>query len=181
VTRTRRGGDGRPDIAGASKRKELVVIDEDEDLSVSGTEEEEDSEDEGSDEESTEAGKKPPHTRVILEVAHVEKAFAELGCPQCRGPIKATIRTVCIASSLGFQCMNEETCGYLFHAASPAATSIHVERNDNFERSTDYAVNVLYVLGFLAVGDGCTEAARILGMLGLPNDTTMEGRSFTII
>jgi hypothetical protein len=182
-TRTRRGGDGRPDIAGAANRKELVVIDidEDEDVSVSGTEEEEDSEDEGSDEDSTATGKKPPHTRVILEVAHVEKAFAELGCPQCSGPIKATLRTVCIASSLGFQCMNEETCGYLFHAASPAATSIHVERNDNFERSTDYAVNVLYILGFLAVGDGCTEAARLLGLLGLPNDTTMEGRSFTII
>jgi hypothetical protein len=59
--------------------------------------------------------------------------------------------------------------------------TIHLENNDNFERSTDYAINVLYVLGFISVGDGCTEAARLLGVLGLPNDTTMESRSFTII
>jgi hypothetical protein len=38
-----------------------------------------------------------------------------------------------------------------------------------------------YVLGFISCGDGCTEAARVLGMLGLPNDTTMETRSFNII
>jgi hypothetical protein len=117
---------------------------------------------------------------VILEVDHIEKAIAQLGCPKCSGSMKVILRTVCIASSIGFEC-NDETCGYLFHAAPPAATTIHVERDDNFERSTDYAVNVLYVLGFLAVGDGCTEAARILGLLGLPNDTTMESRSFTII
>jgi len=30
-------------------------------------------------------------------------------------------------------------------------------------------------------GDGCTEAARMLGLMGLPNDTTMDGRSFHII
>ena len=76
--------------------------------------------------------------------------------------------------------MNED-CGYLFYADQPTPTTIHLERNDNFERSTDYAINVLYVLGFIAVGDGCTEAARTLGLLGLPNDTTMESRSFTII
>jgi hypothetical protein len=49
------------------------------------------------------------------------------------------------------------------------------------ERSTDSAVNILYVLGFISVGDGCTEAARVLGLMGLPNDTTMESRSFTYI
>jgi hypothetical protein len=46
---------------------------------------------------------------------------------------------------------------------------------------TDYAVNVLYVLGLVACGDGGKEAGRMLGLLGLPNDTTMEGRSFGII
>jgi len=30
-------------------------------------------------------------------------------------------------------------------------------------------------------GDGSTETAKTLGLLGLPNDTTMEGRSFHII
>jgi hypothetical protein len=42
-------------------------------------------------------------------------------------------------------------------------------------------VNVLYVLGFMSMGDAHTEAARLLGLLGLPNDTTMESRSFAII
>jgi len=40
---------------------------------------------------------------------------------------------------------------------------------------------MLCVLGFLASGDGGVEAGRILGLLGLPNSTTMEKRSFTII
>jgi hypothetical protein len=53
--------------------------------------------------------------------------------------------------------------------------------NDNYERSTDFAINVLYVLGFISMGDAHSEAARLLGLLGLPNDTTMETRSFTII
>lgn len=42
-------------------------------------------------------------------------------------------------------------------------------------------MNALYVLGFVGNGDGCTEAARLLGLLGLPNDTTMQSRSFGII
>jgi hypothetical protein len=49
------------------------------------------------------------------------------------------------------------------------------------ERNTDAAINILYVLGFMSVGDGCTEAGRMLGLLGLPNQTTMESRSFTAI
>ena len=49
------------------------------------------------------------------------------------------------------------------------------------ERSTDYALNVEYVLAFLASGDRGKEAERVLGFLGLPNSTTMEKRSFPII
>jgi hypothetical protein len=49
------------------------------------------------------------------------------------------------------------------------------------EGSTDYAVNVLYVISFTSLWEGGTEAARLLGLLGLPNDTTMKSWSFTII
>jgi len=49
------------------------------------------------------------------------------------------------------------------------------------ERNTDCAVNILFVLGFITSGDGGKEAERILGLLGLPNYTTMEKRSFTTI
>ena len=46
---------------------------------------------------------------------------------------------------------------------------IHDNNEDDYERVTDYAVNVLYVLSFLSCGDGGNEAARVLGLLGLPN------------
>jgi len=47
--------------------------------------------------------------------------------------------------------------------------------------STNYAVNILYVLSFLTMGDGGMEASKLLGLLGLPNSTTMEKRSFGTI
>ena len=40
---------------------------------------------------------------------------------------------------------------------------------------------MVYVLSFLSRGGGPTEAGKVLGMLGLPNDTTMEAKSFTAI
>jgi hypothetical protein len=53
-----------------------------------------------------------------------------------------------------------------------AKTTIHDD--DGYERIMDQALNVLYVLGFITMGDGHTEAARLLGFCGLPNDTTMK-------
>lgn len=55
------------------------------------------------------------------------------------------------------------------------------EEEDNYDRMTDCAVNALYVLGFLSCGDGGKEAGRILGLLDLPNSTTMESKTFTIV
>jgi hypothetical protein len=52
---------------------------------------------------------------------------------------------------------------------------------DGYERMTDRALNVLYVLGFISMGDAHTEAGRLLGLCGLPNDTTMKSRSFSMI
>ena len=48
-------------------------------------------------------------------------------------------------------------------------------------RSVDYAANVLYILSFMSCGDGGTEAARLLGLLGLPNKTTMGPKSFPVV
>ena len=48
-------------------------------------------------------------------------------------------------------------------------------------RIIDWETNVLFMLSFLSVGDGGTEAGRFLGMLGLPNATTFGPRSFGII
>ena len=50
--------------------------------------------------------------------------------------------------------------------------------SEKIKRNTDFALNALYIISFIASGDGGTEAARLLGMLGLPNSTTMQSRSF---
>jgi hypothetical protein len=60
-----------------------------------------------------------------------------------------------------------------------AKTTMHP--NDGYERMTDHALNVLYVVGFISMGDAHTEAARLLGFCGFPNDTTMKSRSFGMI
>jgi hypothetical protein len=52
---------------------------------------------------------------------------------------------------------------------------------NGYERMTEYSANVLYVLGLISVGDEATEAGRMLGLMGLPNDNTMMNRSFGII
>ena len=123
---------------------------------------------------------KPCHKRIILESAQLEKVFNQLGCPECGGELALNIRTVCIATSIGMECQNSN-CNYFFHPEHPSPTTIHDELDDSIERSTDYAVNVLYILGFISMGDGPSEAGRLLGLLGLPNDTTMESCSFQII
>lgn len=125
-------------------------------------------------------GPKPPNSRVILEVKQVKSAFESFCCPKCDNTVEFKLRTVCLASSFSIAC-TAEVCGWIFHSDSPAPTTMHSACRDGLERSTNYAINVLFVLGFLSVGDGCVESARLLGLLGLPNDTTMESRSFQII
>jgi hypothetical protein len=76
-------------------------------------------------------------------------------------------------------CCLDKDCGYVDVSDLPATAEILAI--DGRERSTDFAINALYVLGFLSCGDGGTEAGRLLGLLGLPNDTTMQSRSFGLI
>ena len=53
--------------------------------------------------------------------------------------------------------------------------------DDNLSRTTDHAINVLYVLVTIFNGAGCTEASKVLGFLSLPNDTTMDSSTFATI
>jgi hypothetical protein len=168
--------------------EEPIVEVLDEDNENEEEEEEEDEEEEEAEEQPRRRRKstKPSHTRVILEVAHLEKAFSEFACPKCNDlSIEVKLQTVCIATRIGLSCSNEE-CDYIFQPELPVArTLVHEQDDEQFqdkvEWSTDYAVNVLYVLGFMSMGDAHSEAARLLGLLGLPNDTTMKTRSFSII
>jgi hypothetical protein len=99
-------------------------------------------------------------------------------CQRCEGPVEVSLKTTCLATKIMIFCKNAR-CGFIYY--SPPLEQVEIESEDKRERSTDYCINILFVLGFVACGDGVTEAARIVGLLGLPNDTTMESRSFTLI
>jgi hypothetical protein len=166
-TRTRRNGQGRPDLASIGRRKSLEISSE----SSSGSAEalSDDSSEEEEEEPVAKKPLKPENTRVLLEIKQLSKVFNQFGCPKCGSTVRMNIRTVCIATSIGFEC-GRESCQFFFHLEQPSPTTIHKEQGDNFKRTTDYAINVLYVLGFILMGDGLTEARRLLGLLGLPND-----------
>jgi hypothetical protein len=179
ASRTRGGGNGRPSLERASFGVSETVVLDDSDSNTTGSGS--DADDESSDDETvSKVAQKPPHTRVLLEVSHLKSVFAKYPCPECMEPLELKIRTVCIASNLELICNNKE-CSYVSNFDRPCTTTIHVDERCSYERMTDYAANVLYVLGFMSVGDGPTEAGRLLGLLGLPNDTTMMNRSFGII
>ena len=102
-------------------------------------------------------------------------------CPKCRGAVVVSFPTVCIASGCRIACTNN-MCDFV-DMDRPAAAELPYlpEGSALIERTTDYAVNIQYVLAFLASGDGGKEAERLLGFAGLPNSTTMEKRSFPTI
>ena len=174
TSRTRHGGNGRPNF----QSRRLLLESLDDDSSHSETETTTiDAEDVAPE------GKKPAATRVLLEAAALEKTILECGrCKECNkdGTLQVEMKTVCLATRMKVSC-KDPTCSFLYCSDAPAATSIHMDNDDSYERTTDYAVNVLYAIGFLSCGDGSHEAARLLGLLGLPNDTTMETRSISII
>jgi hypothetical protein len=200
TTRTRNGGSGRPCFVHRKKAfiKPLSSGSDSESLveSESGEEDVDDIDEIleplpvtgvllNEDEQDTEADtNKPPNTLAILEVAGLlETLTTHCRCPCCDAAMKPRIATLCLSSTVILDCFNE-ICGYVHE--SPDTAKAKVGRQEvarpSRNRSTDYAINILWVLGFISIGDGCSEAAgRLLGLLGLPNDTTMESRSFTII
>ena len=124
---------------------------------------------------------KPAASRYLMEVDSLKKILEDFSrCTVCGSAVNVSFQTICLATNIKLTCQKSD-CPFVYHSPGPSETAIHQHDDDNYERSTDYAVNVLYVLGFLSCGDGGVEAARLLGLLGLPNDTTMETRSFKII
>jgi hypothetical protein len=184
TSRTRHGGNGRPNFTCRGRLLESVngfrayASESSEDSSWSGNSQSSSSEsedDEGLEEEKT----KPPPSRVIMEVKSLKSTLEKTSrCLECYGSVDVSLQTLCLATSVMMSCKNPK-CAFVYYSDPPAQVTL--ERLDNRARSTDFAINSLYVLSFLSCGDGCTEAARVLGLLGLPNDTTMESRSFGII
>ena len=133
---------------------------------------------------SSKQSRRPPHTRVIIEVNPVTAMLQKyLRCPKCKAALAVTFPTTCLASGCRLRCVNEIDCDFVV-VQSPASSEVPLADDAGsilITRNTDYALNALYVIGFIASGDGGTEAARLLGLLGLPNSTTMQSRSFGII
>ena len=189
-TRTRHGGNGRPDLMAAAQRLSFhhgsdtdssFFLDEEEDAAAA--------DDGGDDDESVDESlssfseEKPMTKRAILEVESLSKLFENhCACPICKKPLTLLIDSICLASSMTAVC-STRGCGYVAHGDPPAKANIQV-RNfpfDRRERTTDYAINIIYALGIISVGDGCVEAGRFVGLLSLPRDTSMERRSFPTI
>ena len=155
------------------------------DSSSSSGEEEEDNnvpEEEDEEEMFEELPAPTSYARVILESKPL-KALIERNsrCLKCGSNVLVEYRHVTMATSLSISCCSN-TCARIDYIGGLQKASVKLPVGANrIERNTDYAVNVLYTLGFLTSGDGGKEAARLLGILGLPRSTTFESRSFPTI
>lgn len=184
ATRTRHGGNGRPDLCAAAQRLSFH-FGSDTDSSYSFCDD-----DSGDDEQSVGSAvvaavteEKPACKRAILEIDALQKIFEKHStCPMCKKKLSLQVDSVCLVSSVSAAC-GTRGCGYVSHG-DPAARANIQTRNFPFdarERTTDFAINIIYVLGIISVGDGSVEAGRFCGLLSLPRDTSMERRSFPVI
>ena len=123
--------------------------------------------------------RKPPESRVIVEVNPLKEIMERhMRCPKCKASVNVSFPTKCIATSIRVDC-SDEMCGFV-DVEKPAAAvpELPGDAGSNLiGRNSDFAVNILYVLSFVSKGNGGTEAAHLLGLLGLPNSTTMDGSS----
>ena len=126
---------------------------------------------------------KPETTRIILERDPMTKLMeSHIFCPLCANAVVVSFPSIGIASGCRIQC-SKQLCTYV-HIERPKTCDVDLPEGSGsplIERTTDYPANVLYILAFLACGDGGKEAERILGFLGLPNSSTMEKRTFPVI
>ena len=98
---------------------------------------------------TTTATPKPGVDRVILEVRAlqelVERNLAK--CKSCLSPLKIDMVTCCLASRPRVCCSNSKCC-YVDYGTSPAPANVPLLPGSGsalIERTTDYAINVLYL------------------------------------
>ena len=120
-------------------------------------------------------------SRVILEVDMMKGMMERhMICPKCKHAVTVTFPTSGIASGCRIDCDNK-TCVFVDKETPIKADLPLPEGSIRCHRNTDYAMNILFVLSFMASGDGGKEAERLLGSLGLPRSTAMEKKAFTRI
>jgi hypothetical protein len=149
-SRTRGGGTGRPNLSVRrsyfnESSPDVSSVDSD----YEADEESSSEEDLDSDVEE-EKELKPPPTRLILEYESLKKCMEKnCRCPRCDGPVHMDVKTLCLASNVMVSCIDKE-CGYVDVSDLPATAQVPVgPKADERERSTDFAINVLYVQGWI--------------------------------
>ena len=156
--------------ASATKKQviqsEAIVINEpviDNELTSSSS-----SEDEEEEEEEDER-----YFRFLGETEALQELFRESAvCRHCKkGQLQVTFDTVCMATKVQTRCSNCST-----------QSSTDVQRttlpSTNWERTSDYAANCLFVLSMMLSGDGGTEATKIMGLLDLPRAQSMAKSNY---
>jgi rubredoxin len=138
-TRTRFAGRVRPSIAARNATQYCVA-------SSSSSDESFDADDEDSEDELLEDDDrptKPAASRVIVEVKSTIEAIEKHSvCPDCNGPMEASMETLCVATSLAVACKSN-ICGYVYNADLPAVAGKCFDgESDKRKRSNDFAVNV---------------------------------------
>lgn len=128
-----------------------------------------------------EPDEKPDASRAFVEIEQLKRTMEEFcKCKMCAGPVDVSVNAkgFGLATKIELSCLNEE-CTFIHHGPEPAKTKVHDKTEEgDYDSLTDYAINCLYVIAFLSSEDGCTEAGKLLGLMGLLNDTSMETTSF---
>ena len=154
LTQTRGGGNGCPDFERAIKRRTEFQIEP----RVANPLLNYDDSDNGASVEAPTPTSKPSHTRVILKVSQLEQAFRNVPCPECGGVLELKLQTVCIATHIQLTC-NNNNCSYVSNNNKPCTTTMHEDDHGNYERMTDYAINVLM---FLVLFQWATHTQRLV-------------------
>jgi hypothetical protein len=83
---------------------------------------------------------------------------------------------------IGVASVPNMSCNRSSNEASAELTSTgYMDSKSEQKALTDYTLSILYVLGFLSVGDGGSEAQCLLGFCDLSNYAAMEKSTFTWI
>ena len=99
---------------------------------------------------TSKAASKPESTRVILDVSVLKRVLEDYirCCPKCESPMTVSFPSVCIASSIRIECSNK-LCTFVDvrKPSSMASVPLPDDASALKKRNTDYAMNVLYLLG----------------------------------
>ena len=117
------------------------------------------------------------HNRVVVETRGSQGLVERhMVCPKCGSSVQLLHDTLTLATQFRLECAPDK-CNFVDCGADPSRAKVG-DDDDNRERSTDCAVNVLCGVATIANGDDGTEVSRLLGFLSLPRPATMSGCNF---